>query len=48
MAVRLYGTAGRKRNRTLPLNYKALNFGLVDETGEAVSEYRIDGITKHS
>lgn len=29
-------------------NYKALNFGLVDETGEAVSEYRIDGITRHS
>lgn len=29
-------------------NYKALNFGLVDETGEAVSEYRIEEIKRHS
>ncbi len=29
-------------------NYKALNFGLVDETGEVVSEYRIDAIQRRS
>lgn len=29
-------------------NYKALNFGLVDETGEAVSEYRIEKIKRRS